>query len=199
MADVAQPKYRVSVGYPQIPIWVPLSDRLEVLQRFTAKVYGPGLLRCELEIEIRDGRPECLAIHCHGRPGSGVTGKRLRDLALDTYVREATATASRPRGDSGDGWTWASQDVDQFTDALSTLPARRRRRRVDDEHLRRVAAVYSEAMAKLSPHPVEEVVDVFRVSRSTAGRWVMLARQRGFLGPTKRGRAGGVAAAVAAD
>lgn len=60
-----------------------------------------------------------------------------------------------------------------------------------DDALRKVALVYSVSYACGQP-PAKRVTEVFRLARSTAGRWVTMARERGFLGPTTPGRAGGV-------
>jgi hypothetical protein len=57
-----------------------------------------------------------------------------------------------------------------------------------DEALRVAAAVYRIAyLAGLRPTNV--VAAAMKIPRSTAGRWVMVARQRGFLAPTTRGKA----------
>lgn len=58
-----------------------------------------------------------------------------------------------------------------------------------DEALRKVAVVYAVTYA-VGQAPVKKVTEVFGLARSTAGRWVTLARERGFLGPTTPGRAG---------
>ncbi|HSJ43840.1 MAG TPA: hypothetical protein VK923_04055 [Euzebyales bacterium] len=58
-----------------------------------------------------------------------------------------------------------------------------------DEALRKVAVVYAVTYA-VGQAPVKKVTEVFGVPRSTAGRWVTMARERGFLGPTTPGRAG---------
>ncbi|GIU97412.1 MAG: hypothetical protein KatS3mg013_1215 [Actinomycetota bacterium] len=57
-----------------------------------------------------------------------------------------------------------------------------------DEALRITAAVYRIAyLAGLRPTNV--VAAAMKIPRSTAGRWVMTARRRGFLAPTTRGKA----------
>lgn len=57
------------------------------------------------------------------------------------------------------------------------------RRRVNDEHLRRVAAVYE---ANLDGAPVAEVEAEFSVSRRTASLYVKKARDAGFITRMKR-------------
>lgn len=58
----------------------------------------------------------------------------------------------------------------------------RRGKRLPDAHLKRVADVYREALAKREP-PTATVAKTMHTARSNAGRWVMEARRRGFLGP----------------
>lgn len=56
--------------------------------------------------------------------------------------------------------------------------------RVTDEDLRAVADVYLAATARGEP-PVLAVEKEIGKSRPTAGRWVMMARERGFLPPAR--------------
>ncbi len=59
-----------------------------------------------------------------------------------------------------------------------------------DEALRFVALAYRLAYA-LGEAPTKGVMERLKLPRSTAGRWVMRARERGYLGPTTPGAAGG--------
>lgn len=63
-----------------------------------------------------------------------------------------------------------------------------------DDHYREVARVYAEAWRKGEPptQAVERHPDFAPLSHSTAARWVRECRKRGFLGETKKRRAGGV-------
>ena len=70
--------------------------------------------------------------------------------------------------------------------------APRRRGRVSDDVLRQAAAIYR-AASFAGPAPTNAVKDQMSVSRATAGRWVSMARERGFLGKTQPGMAGEVA------
>lgn len=63
-----------------------------------------------------------------------------------------------------------------------------------DDALRKVALVYAVSYACGQP-PAKRVTEVFGLARSTAGRWITMARRRGFLGETTPGRAGGVTGA----
>lgn len=76
-------------------------------------------------------------------------------------------------------------------DEWSTLFAtegKRRRRRLDDRHFQEVAAVYRAAVKFGTP--TRAVAAHFTAGESTAGRWVVEARRRGFLGKTSAGRPG---------
>jgi hypothetical protein len=56
-----------------------------------------------------------------------------------------------------------------------------RGKRLSDAHFKRVADIYRDASAT-GQAPTQAIADAFPTSRSNAGRWVMEARQRGFLG-----------------
>jgi len=75
-----------------------------------------------------------------------------------------------------------------------TRDAKRSRqgRRLSDDDLKETARIYREAMT-IGRNPTEAVQRELHLSRSTAGRWVMQARRRGFLGPAPAGRVAGEA------
>jgi hypothetical protein len=82
------------------------------------------------------------------------------------------------------------------TDSLSELVTqhdqtsdRRRRNVVSDELLQRVAEEYRQAMKARRP-PKKAVQLAEGVSAATAGRYIMRARARGYLGKTARGKKG---------
>ncbi len=58
---------------------------------------------------------------------------------------------------------------------------------LDDERLREVERIYREAV-EAGASPTLAVAHELYVSRASAGRYVMKARQRGFLPTTTRGR-----------
>ncbi|MET9876540.1 hypothetical protein ABZZ36_18225 [Actinacidiphila glaucinigra] len=63
-------------------------------------------------------------------------------------------------------------------------PGVQRRRKITHDHLREVATVYSEALENDDP-PTRAVQQHFRVSHSTAAKWVGQARKGGMLPPAK--------------
>ena len=88
-------------------------------------------------------------------------------------------------------WSDAMGALTSEVDRLkSTAP---RRNRITDELLERVAAVYRRAIDDGTP-PKQAVALAESVSKATAGRYVMKARERGFLGATSPGKKGEVTA-----
>lgn len=81
-----------------------------------------------------------------------------------------------------------SEGGPQWTEFLNVAPADAAAGPTDDA-LRKAAIVYAVAYACGLP-PTKTVMTNLGLARSTAGRWVTLARERGFLGPTTPGRAG---------
>jgi hypothetical protein len=63
-------------------------------------------------------------------------------------------------------------------------------KRVNDDALRLVTDVYRSAILAGNPPTQAVAHHLFFEVRSTAARWVMRARERGFLGPAEPGRAG---------
>lgn len=57
-----------------------------------------------------------------------------------------------------------------------------RGKRLPDEHFEQVADVYR-AATFARQNPTRAVSDAFAAKYSTAARWVMVAREKGFLGP----------------
>ena len=73
-------------------------------------------------------------------------------------------------------------DTRQRVESLENPPPRRR---YDEEHWARVAAVYDEAWAAGST-PTKDVAEYFGVTRSTAAKWVSICRKKGLLPPTQK-------------
>jgi len=109
-----------------------------------------------------------------------IKATELRKLKVDTYLRLALETVRQPP---------VQLDENTFTDASgSTIwggrPVRQpgRGRPVGDDFLREVADIYRAAVAAQEKAPVDVVRRELQGTRSSAGRWVGQARQRGFLG-----------------
>lgn len=83
-------------------------------------------------------------------------------------------------------------ELEQRADLLAQQPRPRTGRPpLPPSHFAEVAALYERAFW-MGENPTQSVADQKQVSRSTAANWVSKARQLGFLGPTTRGRPGGV-------
>ncbi|MDP9389118.1 MAG: hypothetical protein M3Q48_14665 [Actinomycetota bacterium] len=65
---------------------------------------------------------------------------------------------------------------------------KRRKSGADREHFAEVAAVYADAAKSPRPRPTEAVKNHFKVSHSTATKWVAQARRLGLLPATTPGR-----------
>lgn len=138
---------------------------------FEALVDRNDLPYCQVRVGMRPTGPACLRLVVLLRPGEkALTTERVR-VPLDGLVREVATIIG------GDG-------------IMEAYPAPvEPGKRIPDEHFERVADVYRYAV-KLGRPPTEGVAEAFDVARSTAGRWVVQARRRGFLGPAMPGRAG---------
>lgn len=137
---------------------------------------GPRAERVEL-VQLKDER---------GRPtGPYVTGMALRNLALGDLlsraVEEAVSVAVKvERGADGTASGVLRAPTDDERSGFASNYRRDGRRLPDDERLTRVAEVYRAAMG-LGERPTQAVADALEVARSTAGRWVQEARDRGYL------------------
>lgn len=170
-----------------------LRDGFGAPQRFVAEADS---LAVEVELDA-EGIPHCHGLNLRNAAGEGITTQTLRRVALVRLMREAVAQAARlytPVEKNGKPVfrivsTPPSEAVDFYE--RYTKEARRPRQGspVTDERLEAVADFYRKAMEEGKP-PTREIADSMHVARSTAARWVSKARERGFLGPARRGRAG---------
>ena len=136
----------------------------------------------ELELVIDQdevGKPICTRISVSKHR---VTARMLRTVALDELVRHAWGFyRSQFRLEKRvPAWTYVIPPLDE-------------QRALYREHagivdLDRLAAVYRKVLDY--PAPTVAVAETFGVSRSTAGRWLKEARDRGILQPALPGRAG---------
>jgi hypothetical protein len=75
-------------------------------------------------------------------------------------------------------------------DAIEEIRRPKRGQVVNDEFYERVAVTYRQAVAAGRKDPTKAVAETHYGSPSSAGRWVMKARELGYLGKTARGVAG---------
>lgn len=142
--------------------------------------------RVAVSVEM-DGRdPTCVGLHVEHLDGSPLRGEDLRNLPLRSWLTSATAsTAFVPAESDSPVWITAA-GTDAAEQVREALP--RRRTRITPERLREVTDVYRANVD--TGAPTLAVAEHFDVSRSTAGKWVRMARERGPLGPTRERVAG---------
>lgn len=184
---------------------VVLEPNLVVPQSFTATTQRDGF-EVMLEVVVDDwGDPHCRGVAI--RNGEDVTGETLRRLPVAQLVKEAVAWAAQHewfeqlaepvpmkggRSIVGMG-ARSSMSSDERASFYGRYAKNARQPRrgspLTDENLTEVAELYREAVKRGDP-PTKVICRTWHVERSTASRWVAAARDRGFLGPAKRGRAG---------
>jgi hypothetical protein len=150
----------------------------------------------DAEFAVLEGRPEIRSLHVRIDADDDVepiTGRDLR-IPIAGFFAEAVARVLHEVTPARGGGVRIvpAKDVKP-----SDVRMTRSRARLDDEFLRdHVARVYREAFDNGDPNPTQAVADQVRregaaiPSRSTAGRWVGLARKRGFLSKTTPRRPG---------
>jgi len=140
----------------------------------------------EVEVVPDKGRLAARSVSVRQRPdGPPVTGEVIRSVPVAAFVRSAATVVERAEP-VGDG-------VFQMLDAALTEQAADEYRQAGptDRTLRAVAALYRLAYA-VGDAPTKGVEQGLGLPRSTAGRWVAMARERGFLGQAEGpGKAGG--------
>ena len=129
----------------------------------------------DFEIAFVDGRFGVQKLTVTAIEGATVTADLLRNLAIQRLVFEAVAGGAR--------LVLVNQNAKAAIESFDAKSG------PTDEALYAVAAVYRRALMVGEP-PTKAVVDGLGLARSTAGRWVMKAREKGFLGKTTKGKAG---------
>jgi hypothetical protein len=107
----------------------------------------------------------------------GLEKESATDLASDQEYRDMFA-------DQGYDPEDVLRDVLREIDVLENPSPRSR---YNEEHWKLVAAVYDRAWAA-GQTPTRDVAEHFRVTRSTAAKWVSNCRKRGLLPPTQKTR-----------
>jgi len=136
--------------------------------------------------EASDGehtsRPTCDLLQIRRRPGGPpVTLAGIRAVPVGELTKSAAAGALMGVEGVGDGtrmsWLVMPKDIGS--------------RGPTEDALRWVATIYRVALV-LGDSPTKAVREAFDLAQSTAGRWVALARKRGFLGSAEGpGKVGG--------
>ena len=127
-----------------------------------------------------------------------VTATFIRSLPVGLFIQEQRRFHARlanmaglmaeAKGAEPEAGTWREQ-----ARKYEARGSRGRPRMYDDDHYRRVAEVYTAAWLEGdNPTQAVEKHPEFHTTHSTAARWVRECRRRGFLGPTKKRKAGGI-------
>lgn len=122
-------------------------------------------------------------------PPEELTSTVVRSIAVATQIERARRALPdlEALANALDGWARESGGTagPSRERTFITDPRRRRAKKLDDEHYRRVADEYRDAFTK----PRQYVAHYFDVSPATASDYIREARRRGFLPPTTRGKA----------
>jgi hypothetical protein len=177
---------------------VPLGEGRYVPQTFGATLSQAGYW-ADLTIEIRDREAVCTRLSVLRSDGGPIQKEDLRALPLRDWINAAVAsqTMSRPMVVDEDPTGYETNPVVKTVVspqeiASMTAGLQAGKKRITDDDLQEVARVYREAVATGEP-PTVAVARHMKRSRSTAGRLVMQARQRGFLGRARARMAGELA------
>lgn len=166
--------------------WVPVAPGLSMPDTVTVKVEDWTGFDIELTVVPGEGRLVAKAVSVSQRDGGPpVTGEVLRSIPVARLTKEAAVhVVALGEDEFGTStltpWVFTPEVVKGLRDAgpaPSTLEA--------------VAHLYRLALLKGEP-PTKAVEETLGLPRSTAGRWVGLARQEGHLGAAEGpGKAGG--------
>jgi hypothetical protein len=195
--------------------WVRIGGQFALPARFlsTVEPTEADLPVCDLAVVVENGHPVCEELRLRRRPGGPpVSGTVLRRIPVGDYVTRAVEQlghAVYKRSPDGPP-TYTFDGVEapvravEFDEQHDMTPiggmprtaeykaaARTPREagRISDDTLREVADIYRKAHAERAA-PTEAVATEMSISRTSAGRWVRRARERGYLGAALPRRAG---------
>jgi hypothetical protein len=160
-------------------VWVPAA--------FTAELHAPdlpGVVTVRVRVDAKRG-PVVEEVRLTARKGRNITSEYLHRIPLAKVRDEIMARAPTYRplvNEQGQVFGFRGRPAGGAPAAIRAELRRHGYQRVDDNHLREVADVYQAAQQ----HPTKAVAEKFSVPRPTAARWVLVARQRGFLDPAVR-------------
>jgi hypothetical protein len=179
------PRWDLTITLPDDAKWVPLldsgpeglleaPDRLVVTDECTYGGDGPvgsRLDRVVTTLQLIKGTYRVKSLHAENdQPMGWLDFEEVRRIRYRERMRQALANVVRLTTPDGQVYTSAHP-----------LP--------DAHPLWVVATVYATALALAQP-PVVAVAEHFGISRDAAATRVQRARERGFLRPTEKGRAG---------
>jgi hypothetical protein len=165
--------------------WADIGHGVVLPERFTARFTIEGDHTVEMEIATEHGVPVCdeLRVLRHNdRPS--LSGHELRRLPIAEWVRFACSMVAI--GNQGMPSTATSWNTEEYRKDMDGAVRRaRRRNNLTDDFLLDVARIYK---ANADAAPIEAIRETHHAAHSTARKWVTLARERGFLPETTRGK-----------
>lgn len=172
----------------------------------TTHFFWPDVRRgpWEVAIEWKEsvGRLECTGFHLTpvaGQEGLKLTTTVLREISLPQFMKRVASKerqrvkhlaelAGKPISPDSPTYTPVFGGDAKHLPTVAPRPGGRTRE-IDDVFLARVAEVYTKSFATQERlRPRMAVKDAFKVSPSTAAKYIYMARKRGFLPATDRGR-----------
>ncbi len=163
-------------AWPGTPM-VELSPGVVLPERFSVNTnFGDYPYAVDFEAVLEGDRFVCESLRCRRRPGEDpVTTEGLREIPVARLLRiAAERLLAGPDG--------KDKMRPAFPRVLEDGPT--------NDALLHVAGMYRLAQACGEP-PTKAVEDRFNLARSTAGRWISMARRKGLLSPTTPGKAAG--------
>ncbi len=140
----------------------------------------------------REGRSDLVDLQLKEWDGGSITADAIRRIPWGEVIdegRSMLADMLRDVADEEDDELAAH--IQAGADLIEQTTRKRGRPRVSAEELSAVARTYREAV-RFGADPVLEVAKALGVTRSTASKRVMRAREVGMLGPAVPGKAGEV-------
>jgi hypothetical protein len=177
------------------PGFIELGPGLGLPKTFTTHVELEQLYSLDLEVAYeqpvggRMGHFVCNRLTVERREdGPPITTEGLRQIPVAAFVRmavEAHRMRVGPRQHDGHTSTWELT----WAGPITLSERARAGGGPSDEDLRAVADVYQLAYVT-GGAPTKTVMERLALPRSTASRWVRMARERGLLGPATPRKAG---------
>jgi len=139
----------------------------------------------KLEYSEALSRYMCTEFRAHRPPdapeGKGyITSETLRETTLATWIATWIATALN----AGEPVIWAIPNPDNVEPWGLTPPKGLNKEGPTDRALQWTAHLYRSALA-VGLNPASQLEKRLKLSHSTAARWIRLARQKDYLGPSE--------------
>lgn len=143
-----------------------------------------------MTIEVVDGLPVCTELKLAKKAeGAEVRSKDLGVIRIEDWIQVVLPEFSVPGEVDENGNLRLYVRETSREDVLNVQRARQqattRKRKIDRDHLEKVAAIYRE---HFDGNPRRAIALAFNTSEPTAGRWITQCRKDGILPPTTPGK-----------